>query len=350
LKSFGLHAVFHQIFSSRAVFLDRTGGGNVIGGHAVAGDDQHAGAFDRLNLSDRFGEIGEERRLLNVCAVWFKIEKLAAFDGDFVPVVVTVFDIGILLAEHLGIETLLDGLVDFSGAGPNFAEKHRLAISITADRLVHQIDIHRAGQGVRHHQWRAGEVIRFDIRIDPALEIAVAGENGTNHQIAALNRFGNRLRKRAAVANAGGASVSDSVKAEGIERFAEAGLVQIIGDHPAAGGERCLHIRRHAHAALHRFFRQQSGGNHHRWIARIGATGDGGDDDVAVRQLHPVIVDLQGCGFGLGANLLRVIRLALVFFVIHGGGAAGFIRPSIQPWCHALAHVFLEHIHQGRAK
>src|SRR5580704_3194383 len=42
----GLNAVFLQIFSGGAIFLDRAGGGDVVGGDAVAEDGEDARVFD----------------------------------------------------------------------------------------------------------------------------------------------------------------------------------------------------------------------------------------------------------------------------------------------------------------
>src|SRR3546814_3885304 len=46
--------------------------------------------------------------------------------------------------------------------------------------------------------------------------------------------------------------------------------------------QRGLDPRLHLEAALDRILGQETCGQHHRWIGRVGATGDRGDDHVAV--------------------------------------------------------------------
>ena len=74
-----------------------------------------------------------------------------------------------------------------------------------------------------------------------ALEVAVAGEHGDGDELVVLDRVGDRLVERAGVADAGRAAVADELEAERVEVGGQAGLVEILGDHLAAGGERGLH-------------------------------------------------------------------------------------------------------------
>ena len=60
--------------------------------------------------------------------------------------------------------------------------------------------------------------------------------------------------------------------------------MQIIGHHAAARGETGLHVRLDFQPALDRFAGQQTGGDHHVGIARVGATGDRGDHHGAVTE------------------------------------------------------------------
>ena len=77
------------------------------------------------------------------------------------------------------------------------------------ERLVDQVDVGRAGQGIGHDQRRAGQVVGLHQRIDAALEVAVAAEHGRGHQVALRHRRGHRIGQRAAVADAGRAAVAD---------------------------------------------------------------------------------------------------------------------------------------------
>ena len=60
-------------------------------------------------------------------------------------------------------------------------------MSFLADRLIHDVDIHRAGQGERHHQRRAGQIIRLHMRIDASFEIAIARQHRRDDQIACFS-------------------------------------------------------------------------------------------------------------------------------------------------------------------
>ena len=65
-----------------------------------------------------------------------------------------------------------------SGVGrPDVAQEHILAGLVLAERLRQEIDIHAAGQRVRHHQRRRRQIVRLHQRIHAAFEIAIAGEH-----------------------------------------------------------------------------------------------------------------------------------------------------------------------------
>ena len=88
--------------------------------------------------------------------------------------------------------------------------------------------------------------------------------------------------ERPGIANAGGAAVTDHVESELIEIFLEAGFLEIIGDNAGARRERSLHGRINRQAALDRFLREQTGGEHHAWVARVRAARDGRDQNAAM--------------------------------------------------------------------
>ena len=135
-------------------------------------------------------------------------------------------------------------------------------------------------------------------------------------QVGLLDGVGDRLGQRAAVADAGRAAVADGVEAELVEVRRQAGLVEVIGHDPAAGGEAGLHVRLDLQAVLDRLLGEQAGGDHHRGVAGVGATGDGGDHHVAVGQLHPLVFhDRDG-------------RVLLVLQMLGGGGLVLVLVPA----------------------
>ena len=171
-----VHAVLHQIFPGRAVLLDRSPAGEMWSVVTLSPTMTSTRRLvDRLNRgrasASRFGE---ERRLLDVGALLVEREQLAAFDGNLVPFVVAVSTLA-YCARNISGERHAATVSFTSGwRGPDFAEENRLAVPPAADRLIHDVHIHRAGQGVRHHQRRAGQIIGFHEWIDAALEIAIA--------------------------------------------------------------------------------------------------------------------------------------------------------------------------------
>ncbi|KAG0758369.1 hypothetical protein G6F22_019668 [Rhizopus arrhizus] len=124
--------------------------------------------------------------------------------GDGVPAGVTLEHIGIVLLEHLRADGGGDDVADFLVARPDVAQEHRLAIAAGTQRLGGQVDVGGAGDGVGHHQRRAGQVVHLHFGMHAALEVAVARQHRGDHQIAGGNAGADFGRQRAGVADAGG--------------------------------------------------------------------------------------------------------------------------------------------------
>ena len=58
-----------------------------------------------------------------------------------------------------------------------------------------EVDLHRARERIGDHQRRRGEVVGPDVGVDAALEIAVAGEDGSGDEVALLDRRGDWRRQ-----------------------------------------------------------------------------------------------------------------------------------------------------------
>jgi len=129
-----------------------------------------------------------------------------------------------------------DDLFNLGFRGPNVLQIHRLAGRVRAEGVFGQVNINRPGQSVGDDERRGGEVIGFDIRVDAAFKVAVAGKDGGGDQVVLVDGGRHDFGQRAGVADAGGAAVADEVKAERIEVGGEAGLVEIIHDDFGAGG------------------------------------------------------------------------------------------------------------------
>jgi hypothetical protein len=74
--------------------------------------------------------------------------------------------------------------------GPDLSQQYRAAIVRDAEGLGREVDVHGACERVRDHQWRGGEVVHPDIRMDPPLEITVARQHGCARQAIGVDRLG----------------------------------------------------------------------------------------------------------------------------------------------------------------
>ena len=99
--------------------------------------------------------------------------------------------------------------------------------------LAREIDLHRARERIGDDQRRRGEIVGAHVRIDAALEVAVARQHRGGDQIVLADRRGNLRRERAGIADAGRAAEADDVEAELVERLLQLGLLR---DSPARPG------------------------------------------------------------------------------------------------------------------
>jgi hypothetical protein len=192
----------------------------------------------------------------------------------------------------------------------------RLAVLAGAERLGGDVLPHIAEQRVGDHQRRAGEVVGAHVGVHAALEIAVAGEHRDGDQLVVLDGVDDGVVQRAGIADAGGAAIADGVEAERVQIGLQAGLVEIFGDHLAAGRERGLHpgLRRQAQRA--RLAGHQAGGDQHIGVGGVGAAGDGGDHHVAMADF----VVLAGDGFFAACRVASGTPRLLVSSALKAGG------------------------------
>ena len=178
-----------------------------------------------------------------------------------------------------------------AGDGPDVGEEDRLALGVGAERLGVQVDVHRAGQRVGDDERRGREVVHLHVRVDPALEVPVAGQHGDDGEVVVVDRLADRRRQRPGVADAGGAAVADEVEAELVQVRDQAGPLVVVHDDLRAGREAGLHPGLAVQALLDRLLGQQRGADHHERVGGVRAGGDRGDHDVAVveRRLGAVL-------------------------------------------------------------
>ncbi len=58
-----------------------------------------------------------------------------------------------------------------------------LAVGVVPDRIGVQVDVHRARERVRDDERRRREVVHAAVGMDPAFEVAVAGEHRAHREV-----------------------------------------------------------------------------------------------------------------------------------------------------------------------
>jgi hypothetical protein len=124
-------------------------------------------------------------------------------------------NIGIVhLAELLRLDAGFDDGVDFFIARPEILQADFLAVGVDAEHILLDVETHGAGNRVGHHQRRRGQEGLLGIRVDAAVEIAVAGQHRRGIQVAVDDFLLDLRIERAGHAVAGGAGEGDDAEAE----------------------------------------------------------------------------------------------------------------------------------------
>jgi len=146
-------------------------------------------------------------------------------------------DVAVTITEHLGTERCADDLRNFERGRPDVLQEDRFALLVGSQRFLRQVEIHRAGDGIGHHQRRGSQIVRLHLRADAALEIAVAREYCRRDEIAARDCARNCIRQRTGISDTGRAAIADEVEAELVEFLLKPGRLEIFAHHLAAGRE-----------------------------------------------------------------------------------------------------------------
>ena len=173
------HVVLVEVLRRRRVLLDRARGRDVVGRHRVAEQREHARALDVLDVRRLGRQVLEERRLAHVGRVVRPGVAVALGHLERVPALVALEHLAIGLGEHVALHGLLDRVRDLLGARPDVLEVDVLAVLVLPERLVEQVDVHRAGERVGDAQRRRREVVHLHVGVDAALEVAVARSTET---------------------------------------------------------------------------------------------------------------------------------------------------------------------------
>jgi hypothetical protein len=163
--------------------------------------------------------------------------------------------------------------------GPDVGEEDGHAIRPGPERFGRQVDVDPAGEREGHDERGRGEVARPGERMDPAFEVAVAGQDGGDDQVVGLDRPGDRVVEGSGVADAGRAAVAGQGEPERLERGHQPGRLEIAGDGPGARRQRRLDRRADGQATGDGVAGEQAGADHDRRVGRVGARRDRGDGD-----------------------------------------------------------------------
>ncbi len=283
-----LDAVFEEVFACGGVGFDGAGGGDVVGGDAVAEDAEGAGVFYGGNVAGLEGEVFEEGGVLDVGGVFAPSVGLAGGGGDVVPFRVLCGEVGVEGAEDFGLEGEGHLLADFFLGGPDVAKVDGLAVFVGAEGFGGEVDIYSAGEGVGDDEGRGHEEVGFDGGVDAGFEVAVAGEDAGGDEVVGDDGVFDGGVEGAGVADAGGAAVADEVEAELVEVGLEAGFLEVVSDDAGAGGEGGFDVGGFGEAAFDGFFGEEAGTEHDGGVGGVGAGGDGGDENGGVVDLAVV--------------------------------------------------------------
>ncbi len=193
----GLDAVLSQVGAGRAVLLDRAGGRDVVGRDRIAELAERPGTLDVGEPARDLAHAVEVGRIAHVGRLVVPRIGQAGLGLDAAPELVALEHVGVALLEGLDGDELVDQLLDFHVRWPDVLEVDRLAVLADADRILGDIDLHRAGQRVAHHQHRRGEIVGPGQWVDATLEVAVARQHGADHEIGIGDRLGYRIGQRA---------------------------------------------------------------------------------------------------------------------------------------------------------
>src|ERR1041385_3809158 len=165
-------------------------------------------------------EVFKKRRGLDICGFLLPGIPVAGRHRKSRPSLVPLEYVRILAEKHLGLYARADRFLDLLRRGPDILEVDVVPRGVFSEGVILDVDIHRPGDCIRHHKRRGCKVICFDERVDPPFEVPVSREDRDGDEIVLLYRRSDRLRERAAVSDAGCASVTYEVETQIVKRRA----------------------------------------------------------------------------------------------------------------------------------
>ena len=292
IEVFFRQAHLGEVLAGRRVRHDRVRRREVIGRDVVAKQCQGTHALQRALVGQRAfpirwaTDIGGHRAPSVEWAHFDRRPALALEHRD------------VDIAELLRLHALAGDSVDLFIGRPQILEQDRQTLRIVAERIALDVEANRACQCVSDDQRRRGEECLLGIRVDTAIEVAIAGQHGRGVQIAVYDLLLDLRVQRTGHAVAGRAGERHDTEAEFLQFRLQAGFFQVERDSLRARRQRALHPWFTRQARAVRIACQQASRNHVAWIGSVGAAGDRGDDHRAVWHLARHFLPLAGNALG----------------------------------------------------
>src|SRR3972149_3659064 len=119
----------------------------MVGGDRVAQQSQGARSVDLLDMRRFAAQAYEEGWFLDVSGLLIPGIQIALPGGYGVPGLIAVEDVRIVFSIYFGAQGAGECLLDLLCAGPDLVQEYRSTLSVPAEGLLLQVDVHRARQG-----------------------------------------------------------------------------------------------------------------------------------------------------------------------------------------------------------
>src|SRR5262249_33213764 len=106
---------------------------------------------------------------------------------------------------------------DLFRARPDVAQIDGLVLLVEAERLLREIAVDGARERISDDEHRRSEIVRANLLVHAALEIAVAREHSGDHEITIRPRLADSLRQGAGISDAGRAAIAHEIESELIQ-------------------------------------------------------------------------------------------------------------------------------------
>eukprot|EP00760_Papus_ankaliazontas_P031102 PhM_4_TR5182/c1_g1_i1/m.99095 len=275
---------------------DVAGGGNVVRRDRVTEKEKAPRVGDGAAGGELTLDGLEEGRVVDVRRVGGPLVlRDVGGDLELVPALVALLDVTVHRRERISRDVLLDVAADLLRRWPDVLEVDVLAVLVLADNVRQEVDVRRAGQGVRNDERGRGEVVGHREGVHASLEVAVARKDSRGDDAGRLDSFADALVQLATVADARHAAVAGDREALTLEVLEETAVLEVRLDDLRAGREGRLHIRGDRQTQGLGLLGDETRGDEDGRVGRVcaGRNGSDRDDTVANRELLPVGCDLH---------------------------------------------------------